>query len=236
MIYLVEDDESIRELVIYTLKSQGFEAKGFERPSHFWKALEKEKPALLLLDVMLPEEDGISILKKLRMRPDTRKLPIIMLTAKSSEYDTVVGLDSGADDYIPKPFRMMDEEICKYPYYYKDEDLSVTGKVIYEELNSSGNRATLLIKKRNSSEIYGTTYKAEDYSPLLGKTVSCSGSSDGNRKIAYYNMDTQTMGARDAQHTSFRRSDSYRCMIRSLLDSLFFLRSLQKHIESYSRI
>ena len=72
MIYLVEDDESIRELVIYTLKSQGFEAKGFERPSHFWKAQEKEKPALLLLDVMLPEEDGISILKKLRMRPDTR--------------------------------------------------------------------------------------------------------------------------------------------------------------------
>ena len=70
MIYLVEDDESIRELVIYTLKSQGFEAKGFERPSHFWKALEKEEPALLLLDVMLPEEDGISILKKLRMRPD----------------------------------------------------------------------------------------------------------------------------------------------------------------------
>ena len=108
MIYLVEDDESIRELVIYTLKSQGFEAKGFERPSHFWKALEKEKPALLLLDVMLPEEDGICILKKLRMRPDTRKLPIIMLTAKSSEYDTVVGLDSGADDYIPKPFNPLE--------------------------------------------------------------------------------------------------------------------------------
>ena len=86
MIYLVEDDESIRELVIYTLKSQGFEAKGFERPSLFWRALEKEQPALLLLDVMLPEEDGISILKKLRVRPDTRKLPIIMLTAKSSEY------------------------------------------------------------------------------------------------------------------------------------------------------
>ena len=108
MIYLVEDDESIRELVIYTLKSQGFEAKGFERPSLFWRALEKEQPALLLLDVMLPEEDGISILKKLRVRPDTRKLPIIMLTAKNSEYDTVVGLDSGADDYIPKPFRMME--------------------------------------------------------------------------------------------------------------------------------
>lgn len=108
MIYLVEDDESIRELVIYTLKSQGFEAKGFERPSLFWKELEKEHPSLLLLDVMLPEEDGISILKKLRVRPDTRKLPVIMLTARGSEYDTVIGLDSGADDYIPKPFRMME--------------------------------------------------------------------------------------------------------------------------------
>ena len=108
MIYLVEDDESIRELVIYTLKSQGFEAKGFERPSHFWKALEKEKPALLLLDVMLPEEDGISILKKLRMRPDTRKLPIIMLTAKGDDMDKILGLDYGADDYITKPFNILE--------------------------------------------------------------------------------------------------------------------------------
>lgn len=93
MIYLVEDDESIRELVVYTLKSQGMEAKGFERPSQFWKELDKEIPSLILLDVMLPEEDGISILKKLRTRPDTRKLPIIMLTAKGSEYDVVMGLD-----------------------------------------------------------------------------------------------------------------------------------------------
>lgn len=108
MIYLLEDDESIRELVIYTLKSQGYDAKGFERPSLFWKELEKELPSLLLLDVMLPEEDGITILKKLRVRPDTRRLPVIMLTARGSEYDTVIGLDSGADDYIPKPFRMME--------------------------------------------------------------------------------------------------------------------------------
>ena len=108
MIYLVEDDESIRELVVYTLNSQRFPAQGFERPSLFWKALEKELPSLVLLDIMLPEEDGIHILKKLRTRPDTRKLPIMMLTAKGSEYDTVVGLDSGADDYIPKPFRMME--------------------------------------------------------------------------------------------------------------------------------
>ena len=108
MIYLVEDDESIRELVVYTLKSQGMDAKGFERPSLFWKELEKETPALILLDIMLPEEDGISILRKLRTRPDTRKLPVIMLTAKGTEYDVVMGLDSGADDYIPKPFRMME--------------------------------------------------------------------------------------------------------------------------------
>ena len=108
MIYLVEDDESILELVVYTLKSQDLDAKGFEKPSLFWKELDKELPSLILLDIMLPEEDGISILKKLRARPDTRKLPIIMLTAKGSEYDTVLGLDSGADDYIPKPFRMME--------------------------------------------------------------------------------------------------------------------------------
>ena len=106
MIYLVEDDESIRELVVYTLKSQGMDAKGFERPSLFWKELEKEVPALILLDIMLPEEDGISILRKLRTRPDTCKIPVIMLTAKGTEYDVVMGLDSGADDYIPKPFRI----------------------------------------------------------------------------------------------------------------------------------
>ena len=104
MIYLVEDDESIRELVVYTLKSQGMEAKGFERPSQFWKELDKEIPSLILLDVMLPEEDGISILKKLRTRPDTRKLPIIMLTAKGEEQDELHGFDLGVDEYISKPF------------------------------------------------------------------------------------------------------------------------------------
>lgn len=108
MIYLVEDDESIRELVVYTLNSQGMEAEGFEVPSAFWKAVDKRVPDLVLLDIMLPEEDGLEILKELRKRSDTRQLPIAMLTAKGSEYDTVKGLDSGADDYIPKPFRMME--------------------------------------------------------------------------------------------------------------------------------
>lgn len=108
MIYLVEDDESIRELVVYTLNSQGMEAEGFGTPSDFWKALEERVPDLVLLDIMLPQEDGLEILKKLRQRGDTRESPISMLTAKGSEYDTVRGLDSGADDYIPKPFRMME--------------------------------------------------------------------------------------------------------------------------------
>lgn len=108
MIYLLEDDDSIRELVTYTLNSQGMEAEGFSSPKQFWNAMEKNIPDLLLLDIMLPGEDGISILKKLRAASATRQLPIIMLTAKGSEYDTVFGLDSGADDYIPKPFRMME--------------------------------------------------------------------------------------------------------------------------------
>ena len=108
MVYLVEDDESIRELVVYTLNSQGIEAEGFSMPSDFWETLEKRVPDLILLDLMLPEEDGLSILQKLRKRSDTKQVPIAMLTAKGSEYDTVKGLDSGADDYIPKPFRMME--------------------------------------------------------------------------------------------------------------------------------
>lgn len=108
MIYILEDDNSIRELVVYSLKSSGMEVMGFERPSEFWEQMKKEKPSLLLLDIMLPEEDGLSILKKLRDASSTRALPIILLTAKGSEYDKVKGLDSGADDYISKPFGMME--------------------------------------------------------------------------------------------------------------------------------
>lgn len=108
MIYILEDDNSIRELVVYSLKNSGMEAMGFERPADLWKRLEQEKPSLLLLDIMLPEEDGISILKRLRSRADTHKLPIIMLTAKGSEYDKVKGLDAGADDYVTKPFGIME--------------------------------------------------------------------------------------------------------------------------------
>lgn len=108
MIYLVEDDDSIRELVLYTLYTTGFEAEGFRNAADFWQALEKELPQLVLLDIMLPDEDGLHILKRLRAGAETADLPVMMLTAKSSEYDRVVGLDSGADDYMPKPFGMME--------------------------------------------------------------------------------------------------------------------------------
>lgn len=108
MIYLVEDDDSIRELVLYTLHTTGFEAEEFRNAADFWQALEKELPQLVLLDIMLPDEDGLHILKRLRAGAETADLPVMMLTAKSSEYDRVVGLDSGADDYMPKPFGMME--------------------------------------------------------------------------------------------------------------------------------
>ena len=108
MIYLLEDDDSIRDLVIYTLQSQGMEAKGFPRPSAFWEAMAEHTPSLVLLDIMLPEEDGISVLKQLRSSARTCRLPVIMLTAKGTEYDKVLGLDAGADDYLAKPFGMME--------------------------------------------------------------------------------------------------------------------------------
>lgn len=108
MIYLVEDDESIRELVLYTLNNAGYEAKGFAVPSLFWEAIEQENPRLILLDIMLPEEDGLAILKKLRASVKTARTPVMMLTAKGTEYDKVIGLDYGADDYMPKPFGMME--------------------------------------------------------------------------------------------------------------------------------
>lgn len=108
MIYCVEDDNSIRDLMIYTLTIAGFEAKGFAESASFWKEMQTGRPELILLDIMLPGEDGISILKKLRSAPMTATLPVIMATAKGSEYDRVIGLDLGTDDYLCKPFGMME--------------------------------------------------------------------------------------------------------------------------------
>ena len=107
-IYYVEDDTSIRELVLYALKTAEFQVMGFENAASFYKRMKEQQPNLILLDIMLPDEDGVSILKKLKSRPDTENIPVIMMTAKSSEYDKVLGLDSGADDYITKPFGVME--------------------------------------------------------------------------------------------------------------------------------
>ncbi|MBC8590393.1 response regulator transcription factor [Wansuia hejianensis] len=107
-IYCVEDDDNIRELIVYALNNSGFDAMGFENAANFYLELDKSTPDLILLDIMLPDEDGLSILKNIRQNPKTMSMPVIMLTAKSSEYDRVIGLDTGADDYIIKPFSVME--------------------------------------------------------------------------------------------------------------------------------
>ena len=108
MIYCLEDDDSIRELMLYTLAASGFEVRGFPDSEPVWAAVGEQVPELILLDIMLPGEDGISVLKALRSRPATAELPVIMATAKGTEYDKVIGLDLGADDYLAKPFGMME--------------------------------------------------------------------------------------------------------------------------------
>ena len=108
MIFCVEDDNGIRELMLYALKASGFEAMGFENAAAFWEGMRGEKPELVILDIMLPDEDGIEILKKLRGYIATQDIPVIMATAKGTEYDKVIGLDLGADDYLAKPFGMME--------------------------------------------------------------------------------------------------------------------------------
>ena len=108
VIYYVEVDNSIRELVVYALKTSGFQVMGFENAALFYQQMKEQLPDLILLDIMLPDEDGVSILKNLRNERDTAQIPVIMMTAKSSEYDKVLGLDTGADDYITKPFGVME--------------------------------------------------------------------------------------------------------------------------------
>lgn len=107
MIYVLEDDADIRDVVVYALEGRGLKALGCDRPSMLWKKMEEELPALIVLDIMLPEEDGLSVLSKIRTIEKFSKIPVIMLTAKDSEYDKVKGLDGGADDYVVKPFGML---------------------------------------------------------------------------------------------------------------------------------
>ena len=108
MIYCVEDDDDIRELMLYTLRTTGFEAQGFPNSELFWQAMEQVKPDLILLDIMLPGSDGLSSLEELRAKKSSESIPVIMATAKGTEFDKVQGLDMGADDYLVKPFGMME--------------------------------------------------------------------------------------------------------------------------------
>ena len=108
MIYCVEDDDSIRELMLYALRASGFEAEGFANGSGLFEALERDVPELILLDIMLPGMDGMEILRRLRGASATARVPVIMASAKGTEYDKVMGLDQGADDYLAKPFGMME--------------------------------------------------------------------------------------------------------------------------------
>ena len=156
MIYMLEDEEGIRNFVLYALRSSGMEAEGFETPSALRAAMAGKLPDLLLLDRMLPEEDGLSVLKKLRSAPETRKLPVIMLTAKDSELDKVEGLDGGADDYIAKPFGTL-ELISRIKALLRRtagdtaeaESLALGGLRIFpskHEVTADGSKVTLTLK------------------------------------------------------------------------------------------
>jgi len=148
MIYCVEDDSGIRNLMLYTLNASGFQAEGFESSEGFWKALKKDLPELIILDVMLPGEDGLSILKSLRAAAATEKLPVIMATAKDSEYDKVVGLDSGADDYLAKPFGMM-EMISRVKAVLRRTKQTRPAILVYGVITLDENKHTVWVSDKN---------------------------------------------------------------------------------------
>lgn len=156
MIYMLEDDPSIRNFVIYALNNSGFEAVGFELPSELYRAAAQKLPELLLLDIMLPEEDGLTVLKKLRSAAETKKLPIILLTAKGTEFDKVTGLDSGADDYISKPFGTMElisriKALLRRSAPQPDNDVFTIGKLKLitdmREVTADGKKVALTLKE-----------------------------------------------------------------------------------------
>lgn len=156
MIYCVEDDAGIRELMIYTLQASDLQAKGLPDADAFWAAMEKEKPKLILLDIMLPGEDGISILKKLKAQSTTVDIPVIMATAKGTEYDKVIGLDLGADDYLAKPFGMMEmvsrvKAVLRRAYKDEKTDIVAIGKLTLNPqthtVKADGEKVILTLKE-----------------------------------------------------------------------------------------
>lgn len=188
-IFCVEDDENIRELIEYTLTNMGMNTEGFECAADFEAALEEEKPSLVLLDVMLPDKDGMSILRDLRANPATKRLPVIMLTAKTGQIDKIKGLDSGADDYITKPFDIMelvsrinavlrraeDTQPEKVVITYNEliidsssRTVTADGKEImltYKEFEIlrllTANKGIVLTRDRLMNEIWGTDFEGE---------------------------------------------------------------------------
>ena len=156
MIYCVEDDDNIRELVIYTLETTGLKAQGFAEGTSFMEALAFDTPELVLLDIMLPGEDGMELLHKLKNSSKTKDIPVIMVTAKGAEYDKVIGLDSGADDYVTKPFGMMElvsriKAVLRRAGKIPDKaDLEVAGvkiNVKKHEVTVDGKPVTLTLKE-----------------------------------------------------------------------------------------
>lgn len=156
MIYCVEDDAGIRDLMIYTLQASDLQAKGLPDADAFWAAMEKEKPKLILLDIMLPGEDGISILKKLKAQSSTADIPVIMATAKGTEYDKVIGLDLGADDYLAKPFGMMEmvsrvKAVLRRAYKDEKTEIVAVGKLTLNPqthtVKADGEKVILTLKE-----------------------------------------------------------------------------------------
>lgn len=164
MIFYVEDDNSIREIVLYTLNSMGFEARGFEDGQSFLKALENHKPSLIMLDVMLPDYDGVELLKIIKRQAKTSDLPVIMATARGAEIEKIQALDLGADDYLAKPFSMM-EMVARVKAvlrrYKKEEPKSLTAGPLSLDENSH------VVKEYN--RVVELTYKEYELLALLLK-------------------------------------------------------------------
>lgn len=157
LIYLVEDDEEIRDIVLYALQSAGYSARGFETANEFFSELNRAPllPSLVLLDIMLPERDGLTILKNLRESAQTKTLPVIMLTAKGSEFDKVKGLDMGADDYLTKPFGVM-ELLSRINAVLRRSGAAVAEKeLVYQNITLDNARRTVLV----DGQVVQLTYK-----------------------------------------------------------------------------
>lgn len=164
IVYIVEDDASIRELESYALKNSGFETEGFETGRDFFAKMESRIPQLVILDIMLPGEDGLSILKTIRNTPEYSKLPVIMVTAKTSEIDAVKGLDLGADDYITKPFGVM-ELISRVKALLRRIDRTHKETLVFSNISIDENRHIVTV----DGEEIELTYKEYEILKYLMK-------------------------------------------------------------------